>query len=286
MNQSDLLQVVQRRGLSARTQRDEVLLESCIFCGNSNWNLELNADKGVFKCWACQESGRLQDLLRDRFNYQTQIPVHLEENQDSTARSNPITFGHGFIPAVNIGSAVAWLAKRHIKERDIRRYNIQVCIDEEHEHYGRIVFPLRNYWTGAFAGYNSRGYTGENPKYLIELQNKVPVGYRQPTEIYHIAVEGIFDAIRVHQAGYNALCLLGSGSNTLFTEWAATVPKKESIVLLLDGDEVGRQRADALKHIASTVRDEPTVLTLPETMDPATLEPDVLKLYLQRNLNV
>lgn len=286
MNQNQLLNLVQRHGYNARTQQDEILIESCIYCGNPNWNLELNADKGVFKCWACNSSGTLQKFLAEHFDYHENISVDLDnKNKRSNDGEPAVVFGAAFRSAGDFQSARNWLKKRKIRPSDINKYDIKLCVDEDHAHANRLVFPLRNYWAGDFCGYISRDYIGlGGPKYKVHIDYDASYGYRRGNSTPHVIVEGVIDGIRVHQAGFNALVLLGTGSNDRFLDWVSSVPRQDEVVLLLDGDKAGRKNANRLKHLAATVRDEPIDIELPEAMDPADLDYVVLQKLIRKHL--
>lgn len=288
MDSQELLRIVQGRGYQGKIQSDEVLIKNCLFCGNSNWNLELNAEKGVYGCWACKSSGRLQDLLVDRFGTETRISVHLDKEEESLYdEGKSVTFGSAFKSASEVVSVKNWLRKRGIREFDISRYDIKICLDEDHSHKNRIIFPLRDYWTSEVFGYISRDYIGfSDRKYLVNIYRKSSFGYRVSDDTKpHVVVEGIIDGILVHKAGYNAHTLLGVGSNDRFIEWASTLSKNKQVVLFLDGDKEGERRSNALKHLAATVRPEPEEIRLPDEMDPGDLDPTVINHLIQVCLN-
>lgn len=286
MTKEELLRIVQTRGYDAKIQGEEVLVKDCISCGNPRFNMELNASKGVYHSWCCRKSGSLEKLLREHFGQDQRIPVDVESGDSrQNGTKTVVTFGSAFQSAKRNIDAVEWLHNRGISKFDIDRYNIQLCVDEDHDFYGRVVIPLKDYWSGEFIGYTGRKFSGmRGAKYLHEIKTKTSVGYRRNSEL-HICVEGIFDGIRVHQAGFNAHTLLGSGSNDRFVEWAATLPKDQIVLLLLDGDEVGQKRSEALKHLTATVREEPMVLSLPPELDPADLKKDVLRQFIEKRIN-
>jgi DNA primase len=73
--------------------------------------------------------------------------------------------------------------------------------------HGRVVIPIRNS-TGELVAYAGRAVNECGPKY------KLPIGFRKSLEVYNlhraatassdrvIVVEGYFDCLRVHQAGF------------------------------------------------------------------------------------
>ena len=116
----------------------------------------------------------------------------------------------------------------------------------------RYVIPIANS-VGKIVAYAGRAIDGTEAKY------KFPSGFRKSLELFNlhrvlslgsetvrvrrvIVVEGFFDAMRVHQAGYpNVVGLMGSSMSPEQEQLIATHFK--SAVLALDGDEAGRKAA-------------------------------------------
>src|ERR1051325_9302875 len=73
--------------------------------------------------------------------------------------------------------------------------------------FGRVVIPIHNQ-AGELVAYAGRAVDNSEPRY------KLPAGFRKSMELYNlhrafatgerglIVVEGFFDAMKVHQAGY------------------------------------------------------------------------------------
>ena len=112
--------------------------------------------------------------------------------------------------------------------------------------HGRIVFPIHNSEGGLIA-YAGRSLDGSEPRYLF------PAGFRKSAVIFNlhrakgtaasearwvIIVEGFFDCLKVHQAGYgNVVALMGA---SLSNAQAALLEQHfRELVLMLDGDEAG-----------------------------------------------
>jgi DNA primase len=112
--------------------------------------------------------------------------------------------------------------------------------------FGRVVIPICNR-NGELVAYAGRSIDNSAPKY------KLPGGgFRKSIELFNlhraletasdcvIVVEGFFDCMLVHQAGYSSvIALMGS---TLSSEQETVLTENFSrIVLMLDGDEAGRE---------------------------------------------
>jgi DNA primase len=114
----------------------------------------------------------------------------------------------------------------------------------------RLVIPIHDE-AGRLVGYGGRALDGSEPRY------KFPVGFaksqllfnlhraaaaRQPTVI---VVEGFFDCLKVHQAGFRSVvalmgCALSERQRRLLAQ------RFRRITLMLDGDPAGRQASIAV----------------------------------------
>jgi len=110
---------------------------------------------------------------------------------------------------------------------------------------GRVVVPIHDE-AGKLVAYAGRALNGEQPRYLF------PRGFRKAQVLFNLhratrnecrgsvnVVEGFFDCLKIHQAGFrNVVALMGvalSGSQQKLLE-----DHFGSVALLLDGDEPGR----------------------------------------------
>jgi len=114
---------------------------------------------------------------------------------------------------------------------------------------GRVVIPIHDR-EGRLLAYAGRSIDGSEPKY------KLPAGFHKSAELYNlhrahesrgecvIVVEGFFDSMKVHQAGYpSVVALMGSAMSEKQEELLAAFQK---IILMLDGDEAGREGAKTI----------------------------------------
>ena len=115
---------------------------------------------------------------------------------------------------------------------------------------GRIVIPIRNA-RGQLVAYAGRAPDGRPPKY------KFPAGFRKSLELFNlqravvtgsktvILVEGYFDCMRVHQAGFPWVVAL-MGSSLSAAQESALLRHFDRIVLMLDGDAAGHAASGAI----------------------------------------
>ncbi len=277
MTPEELKQQLTRIAVPCRVQREEVVVETCRFCANPKWNLELNAIRGLFHCWACDAGGRLDGLLEAWLGGKFHIPV--QDGRD--AKKKPAwekAIGFEGMPAYDMLSAATYLQRRGVERATAQDYGLVVCTQQGHQLQGRLTLPLCDFWTGVVVGHVGRSYTGKHPKYLSTLRTRdVVVGHRvRSWSTACVLVEGNFDAITIHRAGFHAVVLGGVSAPWLKT-FVARLEPVTPLVVMLDG--AAREEAWRLRWVLEGVRPTSapnrTVFLAPE-MDPAELRPDVV----------
>lgn len=267
-------------GFPARVKKNEVQVQTCLACGNARWNLELNPAVGLVKCWACPLRGSLQNFLSTYLDVHVHIPV-----QTSALRVERTGALEGSVkgtPVDEVPSACAYLRRRGLDPYILRRYGLEVCTDKSHKWYSRILIPVREYWTQEHAGFVARDYIGSIPKYLSDTASQI-MGYRvQGRGVPHLLLEGPLDGIVTHLAGFNAACMLGVDNRGGVEEWAARVSLEDPIGILLDGEAL--EVAQKLWWRISTIRPDVVLLKLPPTLDPAQINPEVLRVFVHHNM--
>jgi DNA primase len=149
---------------------------------------------------------------------------------------------------------------------------------------GRIVIPIHNPH-GKLVAYAGRAVNGSGPKY------KLPTGFHKGLEVYNvhraatvgsdrvIVVEGYFDCLQVHQAGFRCVvalmgCALSGQQEVLLRE------RFTSVLLMLDGDEAGRDASRAIAAKLSS-RCSVGVVRVPDGTQPDQLPPEVIRQLLE-----
>jgi DNA primase len=115
---------------------------------------------------------------------------------------------------------------------------------------GRIVFPIHDE-LGRIVAYGGRSLDGQVPRY------RLPTGFRKSAVLFNlhraaalgcdeaIVVEGFFDCMKVHQAGFASVVAL-MGTTLSAQQQTLLVDRFPSLVLLLDGDAAGQRGATAI----------------------------------------
>jgi DNA primase len=148
---------------------------------------------------------------------------------------------------------------------------------------GRIVIPIRNL-RGELIAYAGRAVDGRPPKY------KLPAGFHKALELFNlqravapggntvIVVEGYFDCMRVHQAGFPRVVAL-MGCSLSGPQESALLHRFERIVLMLDGDAAGRKGSEAIAARLSGWCAVP-VVRLPDGSQPDQLSRSTIRQLL------
>ncbi len=153
---------------------------------------------------------------------------------------------------------------------------------------GRYVIPLHDE-QGRLVGYAGRSLDDSEPKYLFPSRDK---GFYKSRLVFNlhrvlkrigaddpvIVVEGFFDCMKVEQAGFPALGLLGSSLSAEQEELIASHFNR--VVLMFDGDDAGRSAAaDALTRLSQRLFVR--VVSLGDGVQPDQLDSEELRRILE-----
>lgn len=283
MTPDELRNILTAAGVKCRVKGDEVLVQTCPYCGSDRWNLEINAVNGFAKCWVCKQPrpGRadvaLADLTGQRHDIKTSAA---RDKKQPPLQSGDHPQDFKTLPIADVPSAADYLSRRGYTSDVVREFSLSVCIEEGHQLYGRIVIPIRDYWTGNVLGWTGRSYTGGWPKYLSMLPMMQVTGWRAPGRTTPaVVVEGHLDGIAVRRAGFSAAVLGGSSINDL-SEWSARLLSEQWAVVMLDGD--APEAANRLYWNIAAVRGTARLglVTLAPEADPAGLGPEAVRRYV------
>jgi DNA primase len=125
----------------------------------------------------------------------------------------------------------------------------------------------------------------------VRRRTGFPAGFRKSLTLFNlhraiatktttaIIVEGFVDAIAVHQAGYPAVALMGSALSHRQADLVCA--HFDNVLLMLDGDEAGRQGATVAAHaLRALVRF--AIVTLEPGTQPDQLRPaDIMHLLVE-----
>ena len=243
-----------------RSGRSDHLRGRCPLHGRGGEDaFHANLTKNIFRCFHCQAQGNVLDLvaamekcslreaalrLQERFcGAPLPQPANMPEKQESELvpkkeSNRPLRF------------ALTPLDRRHpyLKQRaiegatadyfDVGWYNGPGLMS------GRVAIPIHDE-QGTRVAYCGRAIDEATPQY------KLPAGFRKSLVLFNlhraasfrqdtvIVVEGFFDCMKVHQAGFPAVVAL-MGATLSMPQEELLLRRFSSVVLLLDGDATGR----------------------------------------------
>jgi DNA primase len=136
--------------------------------------------------------------------------------------------------------------EQHLRERGVDPQKTKVYIDKE---TNTATFPLFNY-SGQMVGYQQYNPLGDKKahdkekskywNYIKDEQKKMAVwGLESVKETDRIlfVTEGIFDAVKIHNAGFPALAVLSNDPHRALRGWFKILNKK--IIAIVDRDDAG-----------------------------------------------
>jgi DNA primase len=174
----------------------------------------------------------------------------------------------------------------YLKERGVSIETAQKCgvgfFPGKGSMHDRIVIPIHNS-KGELVAYAGRTIDGSEPRY------KFPAGFHKSLELFNVhrvreqvsvvLVEGFFDCMKVTQAGFPCVALMGAtmsnAQEELIREHFAHV------VVMLDGDEAGREASEGIADRLRRAVFQADVISLPDSVQPDQL----LKEQLYQLLN-
>jgi len=246
--------------------------------GDGKGNLEVNYEKGVFKCWACAQqnnmSGGLKYLisrygdpkhLREFKVFAPNYQFHKEKGEVKVMSELPkeyLPLTEEYPYDIDYNMAIRYLTKRRVSMDIIKKHKLGFI--KEGEYAGRVIIPSQsnedtiNYFVG-------RAYGKVKPKYLNPDIEKQTIVFNEKlinwdATIY--LVEGGFDHIVIP----NSITLLGK---YMYDKLLKLLIDKAMgyIVVVLDGD--AEDDAKDLYRILNTgrLRGRIRIILLPEKLD-------------------
>jgi DNA primase len=299
-----VLRHYQVNGLRRRRRNQ---LEGCcpIHRGERDDAFHVDLAKNLFHCFACQAGGNVLDFvaamehcsireaalkLQARFGSpqrgqppapRSLMPAGTQEGElvrEKLGGNPPLRFALS-----EVDSSHPYLSQRGVDPATAREFGVGFYA-REGLLQGRVVIPIRNA-RGELVAYAGRAVVGRTPKY------KLPSGFRKGLELFNlhraaetgnktvVVVEGYFDCLRVHQAGFPCVvALMGCALST--RQERMLLDRFERVVLMLDGDAAGRTASRALNARLSR-QCRVSVIEIPDGAQPDQLTPATISRLLQ-----
>jgi DNA primase len=297
--------VLEHYGVNHLRRRRRDQLEGCcpLHRGEREDAFHASLSKNVFHCFACDAKGNVLDFVAamERCSIRgaalkRQAWFGRPGMEPAVAARPAGMVGSGELvrkelavnPALrfeltNVNTAHPYLEERGIQRATAAEFGVGFYSGSGLMQ-GRIVIPIHNP-RGELVAYAGRAVNGGGPKY------KLPIGFRKSLEIFNVhraatagsdtvvVVEGYFDCLRVHQAGFPRVVAL-MGCTLSGSQEALLLERFRRVVLMLDGDDAGRGASRAIAGQLST-RCSVGVVHVPDGAQPDQLPPEVIQRLLR-----
>jgi DNA primase len=250
--------------------------------------------RNLFHCFACGAGGNVLDFVAAMEGCSTRdAALRLQRSTDGASvawatepeRSKLVTKEREVNPPLgfrlDLDPAHPYLAGRGMDAATARYFGVGYC-GRRGLMSGRIAIPIHNE-DSRLVAYCGRAVDSGGPRY------RFPVGFQKSQVLfnYHraravgddrvVVVEGFFDCMRVHQAGF--CCVVALMGARLSPAQKSLLAHFSSILLLLDGDRTGRR---ATAQIASDLTPACSVMLLPPDMQPDQMTAEQIRQVLTK----
>jgi 5S rRNA maturation endonuclease (ribonuclease M5) len=269
------------------------LVIACPLCFSEKSKLYISAATAAWICFRCNSRGGLHSLLLEVCElppneaYPMEMAL-LEGKQQRPALivsrpapASTIELPPGFMPDRGDGLAACYLQHRCLDGDWAPELGIGYCLVGYYHH--RVIVPVVT--QGSLRTFVARTWLEDEPKKVLmppgSQAERALFGYDQlagEERAYWkdlILVEGVFDALRLWQAGYReTVATLGAH----VTELQRNLVKRlapGSVVLLRDADDAGAGRESAIKDAKalSEAMLNVSIANLPDGTDPGSASP-------------
>ena len=247
-----------------RSGRDQLRGRCPIHRGEGMEAFHVNLARNLFHCFACGAGGNVLDLvaamegcsvreaalqLQER-GFGAQRAAAIDSDAESPApqkldqRKSAVNRPLGFSLALD--STHPYLQQRGVEARTAQEFGVGWCAGPGLMSH-RIAIPIHDA-DGRLVAYCGRALDGRTPRYLF------PAGFHKAQVLFNyqraraagsgevIVVEGFFDCLRVHQAGFpNVVALMGVAFSEAQRQLLVSAFRR--VTLLLDGDAAGSAAA-------------------------------------------
>ena len=240
-----------------RRRRNRLQGRCPIHRGQRDDSFRADLDKNVFHCFSCLAGGNVLAFVASMercsvreaaLRLQRWFSIGVPDLTSAPVSAQLVRKEEGFNPPLrfaltNIDHAHRYLAGRGIDRATAVEFGVGFYARPGLMN-GRIVIPIHN-GRGEIVAYAGRALGDRVPKY------KLPTGFHKSLELFNlhrvvaagsttvIVVEGYFDCMRVHQAGFPGVVAL-MGASLSARQESALLERFERVILLLDGDAAGR----------------------------------------------
>lgn len=219
-------------------------------------------------------------MINDREKSARKIPELVSKKETNGGGDQQVNKPLGF-ELQKIDHAHPYLTERGLTAETVKTFGVGFFSGKGSMH-NRIVIPIHDA-KGKLVAYAGRSIDGSEPRY------KFPAGFHKSRELYNlhrvsnevsaILVEGFFDCMKVTQAGFPCVALMGS---TMSAEQEELIRQHfGQVVLLLDGDDAGREAAEGIRERLRAAVFQVDLVSLPDGVQPDQYSSEEMHLILE-----
>lgn len=255
-----------------RKETGDLVGKCPIHRGDGKRAFRVNVKKNIFNCFSCSARGNVIDFvgameqcsvrdaavkLKDWFSISMPTAERLHQKPGPPRIIEPALVGERAAENKPLGFELKgidpthpYLVNRGITRETAERFGVGF-FPGKGSMSGRIVIPIHNE-KGELVAYAGRCLDDSEPKY------KFPAGFRKSQVLFNlhralkeieadrpiVVVEGFFDCMKVDQAGFSSVALMGC--SLAESQERLLVTKFDRVVLMLDGDNTGIKAAEEI----------------------------------------
>jgi DNA primase len=245
-------EVLAQCGITLGSELDTHFLIFCPFHNNRNTPAcEVDKEKGLFICFSCGENGTLMDIImkttkRSYFeasrlinnaaketDFAKQIFNTTNKSTDKFEEFDSVLIARLHSDCLSSERSLHYWSGRGISPESIDTFHLGYS-----ENQDMVIVPVQTD-TGMFVGFVARSIEGKSFKNSTNLpRSKVLFNLNRCKFTEIIVVESSFDAIKLHQMGFNAVATLGA--NVSREQLRLLEKYATKIILAPDSDEAGQ----------------------------------------------
>jgi DNA primase len=249
-----------------RKNEDELRGRCPIHQGDGDRTFHASVSKNAFHCFSCKARGNVLDFvaamehcsvrdaalkLQEWFQVSVgesgaaKTPASTGVKKTVPEKQAPINPPLGF--QLRVDQAHVYGTSRGVSREVLEYFGAGLCVSKG-TFAGRFIVPLHDQ-LGQLVGYAGRSIDGKEPKYLFPSGEK---GFHKSHLLFNlhrvvkevegdqpvVVVEGFFDCMKVKQAGFACVALMGSSLSAEQEEILAQ--EFGRVVLMFDGDDAGK----------------------------------------------
>lgn len=231
----DTREFLAKTGWKTKAMGGNFMVEHCPYCNDKRWKFGIAADRPVWKCHHCEETGNLKQLA-DTIGMAT---GHIVEPMKKT-----------YVKPEGVSETILALRKfptviQHLKNRGFdgelaKRFNLGA----EHKH-GKDWLVIPHYFRGEVVNCKYRSVTGDKEYRRSKGGRTVLFNSNAINDKELLITEGEFDCMTISQAYGDSYPVVGStgGAKHFDPEWIDYLGKTKKIYLCYDRDEAGQAGA-------------------------------------------